>query len=260
MSLFETEILYGVVAFLRIGGMLFALPIFGDTPTPVRTRILLAVGLTAATMPLVPEGWYQPFPDTIETSLLLVCKELFIGISIGFIARLSFDAIMLAASIVGYQMGFGTANLMLADQYQQVNSFEAFHKMITMLIFLMLDLHVFFIKVIADSFNLIPMGLAGLSADIYTFLLTLSSAFFVTGIKLAAPVLVSLMFTMAALGLVARAVPQMNIFTMSFPTSFFIGLVVYVATIPFFPEWYKSYFETMYTNLNQFVSGIGAGT
>ena len=259
MGLLETEILYGAIAFLRVGGVLFAIPIFGDHPIPVRTRILLAVAVTFGVFPLIEAEWFAPLPTSIEAACFLVVRELFVGVVIGYVAKLAFDAILMAASIVGYQMGFGTANLMLADQYQQVNAFEAFHKMLTMLIFLMLNLHIYFFKVIADSFKYIPMGLAQVPGDLLTFLTALSSGFFVTGVKLAAPVLVSLMFTMAALGLIARAVPQMNIFTMSFPASFFIGLFVYIATIPFFPEWYKSYFEKMYVNLNQLVHGLTSG-
>ena len=80
-----------------------------------------------------------------------------------------------------------------------------------------------------------------LNPEIGTHLINVTGNIFSTGVKLASPVVVALMFTTAGLGLIARAVPQMNIFAMSFPVSFMIGLVVYLASTPFFPSWLRDH-------------------
>jgi flagellar biosynthetic protein FliR len=112
-----------------------------------------------------------------------------------------------------------------------------------MLIFLTLGLHHVWISALADSFRLIPGGTALPQAGLGVLLIEVTAGVFVTAMQLAAPLLVALLFAMAALGLVARTVPQMNVFAMSFPVSFFLGLVIYAATIPFFPSWMQDHFE-----------------
>ncbi len=78
------EILTGVLVFIRIGAILFALPFFGDGPTPVQVRILLAVALTLALYPLIPQPWVGRFPDDPLGFVVLIIRELCIGITIGF--------------------------------------------------------------------------------------------------------------------------------------------------------------------------------
>ena len=78
-------------------------------------------------------------------------------------------------------------------------------------------------------------------------------------IQLAAPILVALLFTMAAMGLIARTVPNMNAFIMSFPASFLVGLVVYIATLPFFPNWMTDHFGSVHEQICTAPSAALAG-
>ena len=70
-----------------------------------------------------------------------------------------------------------------------------------------------------------------------------SSGIFLTAVQLAAPILVGLLFSTAALGLINRAVPQANVFVMSFPANFFVGLFLYMAMLPLLPGWLENYFK-----------------
>lgn len=236
-------ILRGALIFIRVGGILFALPIFGDQPTPVRVRILLAVALSFALLPIIPPEWGAKLPHDALSMGILVVKELAIGLVIGFVARAAFEGILLGASLVGYQMGFGTASLFMPDHAESMNSFTALHRIVVIMIFLLLDLHHIFFKGIVDAFMAIPDGQAGLHAPLARILIDITAQIFTVGLQLAAPILVALLFTMAALGLVARTVPQMNVFVMSFPASFFVGLFVYIATIPLYPGWIESHYR-----------------
>ncbi len=244
--------LAGAVIFLRISGILFTLPIIGDEPTPVRVRILLAVALAFVIYPVIMPQWFgEGMPDSLMGLLLLIVKELLVGLVIGFVSRLFFDGIIMAASIVGYQMGFGTANLLVPDANIQMNSFTALHRIVLMLVFLSLNLHHNYIEAIITSFRYIPCGLASSKGELGTLLIDVTTSVFSVSVQLSSPVLVALMFTMAALGLVARTVPQINIFTMSFPTSFFIGLLIYVASLPYFPQMIRLKFGENYSQILQ---------
>lgn len=251
------QLLVGALVFLRIGGILFALPIIGDSPTPVRARILTALALTIGLQPMIPLSWAPSLTVDVLQIAVYIFRELLIGVVTGFFARIAFDALVMAASVVAFQMGFGTASMFLPDYSERLDSFTAFHRMIVMLIFLSLGLHHIFISAIVDSFRLIPGGGAALNGSLPVLLITLTGGMIAIAIQLAAPILVALLFTMAALGLVARTVPNMNVFVMSFPASFVIGLVVYIATLPLFPEWMREHFmnshEQMFAALRTMV-------
>lgn len=231
------------LAFLRVGGVVFALPILGDQPVPVPARVILSAAITAAIAHAIPAAPVLPADSDVALLAAMVIKELLVGIAIGYLARVTFDGLLMAASMVGYQMGFGTASLFVQDAGQQMDTFTSFHRIIMMTIFLLLNLHHLFIDAILTSFTLLPLGKLSFSiAPLADTAMAASGQIFKVALQLGAPVLVALMFTQAALGLVARAVPQLNVFVISFPLSFAVGLVVYVATLPFFPEWMREHY------------------
>lgn len=237
-----TTLLVGALAFLRIGAIMFALPVIGDAPTPVRARVLLSLALTIGLYPIIPKSWTPAVTTDVLMVAAYVVREVMIGLVVGYVARAAFDGMILAASVVSYQMGFGTANLFMPDFNGQMDSFTAFHRILVMLIFLALGMHNIFISALVDTFRIIPGGTASLGGQLGPLFIQISGGILSIGIQLAAPILVALLFAMAAMGLVARTVPNMNAFVMSFPVSFTLGMVMYVATLPFFPGWMQEHF------------------
>ena len=256
MTIPVLDIMGVALVFIRIGGIYFALPIIGDSPTPLRTRILLTVGTTLCITPLLPPEWTSTIDLSLLGLILAVLKELLIGIVLGFTARMAFDGLIMAASVVGYQMGFGTANLLVPDAGMQMDGFTAFHRILMILIFFAMDMHHTYLFAIGDTFKFIPIGTASYSPDFAIFFTKITAGVFSTALQLASPVLVALMFTMSALGLIARTVPQMNVFTLSFPVSFGIGLLVYMATLPFMPGWLNNHYLDVHQNLRDAIIGL----
>lgn len=238
-----TQLLIGAVSFLRVGGIIFTMPVFGDAPTPLQARILLSLGLTITLYPSYSPWWDgTPFPNDVIVFFTLVLKELLIGLVVGLVARLGFDGVVAAAGVVASQMGFGSDRLFLTDLESEIDGFSALHRMLIMIIFLGLGLHSVFFGALMDSFRLIPPGGAHLNGSLMTLLIEATGSILKIAIQLSAPVLIALLFTTSALGLVSRAVPQLNAFSMSFPISFLVGLIVYAATIPLFPDWITGHF------------------
>jgi flagellar biosynthesis protein FliR len=112
-------------------------------------------------------------------------------------------------------------------------------------------------KSIFESFKLIPIGQANISSAVNTHLLAVSAGIFSTALQLAAPLLVGLLFSTAALGLINRAVPQANVFVMSFPANFFVGLFIYMALLPLLPEWLNMHFSDSQQQILTALSAIG---
>jgi flagellar biosynthetic protein FliR len=251
-----THLMIGALAFLRVSAILFALPMIGDPPTPVRVRVLLALAVTIGIFPVIPPNWAPNLNTDLLTISSYLLREVLIGLTIGFFSRVTFDGLMMGATVVSFQMGFGTANLFMPDYNERMDSFSALHRMLVMLIFLTLSLHHIFFTAIADTFQLIPGGAAHFSGPLTILLIKLTSGILSIAIELAAPILVALLFTMAALGLVARAVPNMNAFVISFPLSFTVGLVIYMATLPLFPGWMSSHFSEMNMQLHAAIRSL----
>ncbi len=84
-------ILKGMLVFLRVSGILFSMPIFGDKLTPIRVRVLLSLSLTYIIFPVVPANWSTSLPHDVIPFSMLVVKELLIGITLGYCAKMAFD-------------------------------------------------------------------------------------------------------------------------------------------------------------------------
>ncbi len=242
VDLYIQDIMKGLLLFLRIGAILFVMPYFGDKIIPVKVRLLLGLALTIFVHPLAMKSWPLNEITSIYTYSMLALQEVGIGITVGFISKMIFEGAIMAAGLVGYQMGFGTANLMVPGTDEQMNAFTAFHRSVVLLTFLGLNLHFLLINGITETFNIIPTGSTIPSSNIADYMIHVTSQIFVIALQLSTPILIALLLTMAGLGLIARTVPQMNVFTMSFPLSFFIGLATYFASAKFYPQWFQTYY------------------
>jgi flagellar biosynthetic protein FliR len=253
------ELLTGAAIFVRVTGIIALLPIFGEGSVPVRIRIFLSIALAIGMFSTVP---YQ-YTSTIALQLadpvvfaFTVAKELLIGVVIGFSSKLAFDGIVMAAGIISVQMGFSTSAIFMPGSDMESNGFSALHRIIVILVFLSLNLHFMYLASIAESFRLIPIGFAWPSGGLIEMLVISSGGIFVTALQLAAPLLVGLLFATAALGVISRTVPQANVFVMSFPVSFFVGLLLYMAILPLFPGWLSEYFSAKHVEVLAAIKGL----
>ena len=249
----DTALITAGFVFLRTSALTFVMPFFGERTVPIPIRVLLSLALAIVCYPFakmnqVPEGTYQ-------LSYLVVC-EIGLALLLGFGVKALIECITSAASLVGYQMGFGTAGLLLQDSDMQLDGFSALHRMVILIVFLGLNLHHLFLIAIIESFTLIPIGEISASPGLGTTFINWTAGFFGIILKLATPILIALLLTMAALGLVARAVPQMNVFQLSFPVSFYIGLLVYIATMTMMPSYLNNLMSIFSSILDETLRGM----
>lgn len=238
--------------FCRISALLFTLPIFSDTPVPNQVRVLLACALTLFLFSSFPENQLTRIGNINDNFNLiaLVISEIIIGVSLGFIVKITFASITMAASFVGYQMGFGTGDLFIQAQDGQQTSFTVLHQTLVFLIFFALNFHLTILAALKDTYIALPINSLAINRNFILQIINITGDIFVISMQLAAPILIAIMFATAAMGLVARSVPQVNVFVVSFPVGFFLGLSVYLACLPFFPEWLTGHFSYMKQNFD----------
>ena len=218
---------------MRTGGILMTAPIFSHKSIPRRIAVGMTLGLTVVLMPLMADT-VLPQSETIIGLIILCLKEVLVGIIIGLVFTIIFLGIRLAGSIVGYQIGFAMVNVVDPSSPEPVSIIGEFWYLLATLIFLIINGHHIIIGSLVDSFRLIPLASAAPTGAVGEWFIKYSAFVFVLAIKFAAPVIITVFLTEAAMGILARTMPQMNIFIVGFPLKIFVGLFMVAASLPAF--------------------------
>ena len=219
--------------FFRVGALVLFVPILGSRQVPSSMKIGFILFLSIVIFPLV-EGRPLPEPRGIFDLAIFLISDVTIGLGIAFITRLIFTAVQIAGTVVDFQMGFGVVNVLDPQTDTQVSVTAQFHNIIAILIFLAIDAHHFIIQAIVESFFIINPAEINFASITPEYMLYLFSATFTTAVKIAAPIMAILFFLSVGLGLVARTVPQMNVFIVGFPLQIGVGLLMVGLSISFF--------------------------
>lgn len=216
--------------FVRIGAMFMAAPIFSIRQVPVRLRVLLAVLVALLVQPLVPPA---PVVDVFgPEGVMIALQQVGIGAIMGFIVQLAFNALIFAGQVMAYSMGLGFALMMDPANGVQVPVVSQYWLIMAILAFLLADGHLVLLAGIADSFQIMPVALDGLTRAGLWALIVWSSQLFAGGLVMALPVLVALLLINIGMGVVSRAAPQLNIFAIGFPITLMMGFIVIWVTLP----------------------------
>jgi flagellar biosynthetic protein FliR len=218
---------------LRVGALIMFFPILGSPQVPGRIKIGLILFVSIAVFPIV-RATPMHDPKSLFELVVNLFSEITIGLAVAYSARLMFTAVQIAGTVVDFQMGFGVVNVIDPQTETQVSVTAQFQNIIAILFFLALDAHHIIIGAIVESFFLINPFQINFSTFTPEIILLLFKATFVTAVKIAAPIMAILFFISVGLGLVARTVPQMNVFIVGFPLQIGVGLLMVGLSISFF--------------------------
>ncbi len=241
--------------FLRIGAMMLTLPVFNSRSIPILFKAGLSISAGLLILPLLSPA-LPPVSGMTVTFGLAALGEVLVGAVLGFAVRLLFAGVQLAGQLAGFQMGIGIANVFDPVTSSQVSVIGQFNNLLAMLVFLVTDAHHIFLRAVADSFRLIPPLGVHYSAAPSGTIIGLGGEMFILAVQIGAPVIVALMLTNVALGIMARTVPQMNVFFVAAPASVVVGLALMGLSLPFFWSYmnrlFREFPEVVYTLLNTF--------
>jgi flagellar biosynthetic protein FliR len=214
----------------RSAGLVLGAPILGHLLVPRRVRAGLAFLLTVALLPVV-----APAPPSASLWGLAgaVALEAGFGTLIGLVAQLVFAGVALGGELAGVQMGFGMVSLFDPQSNTNLTIIAEWQQLLALLVFLALDAHHLLLRALVESFRAAPPGLLVPSAVAGKAVFSLAGDIFATGVRIAAPVMIALLLTNAALGVLARTIPQLNVFIVGFPLTVGVGLVMLGASLPF---------------------------
>jgi len=210
--------------FVRIGAFLMVMPLVGGSFVPIRVRLLLAIALTIAIAPTLPTTATQ---DVLSAAgLVTMIQEIGIGVVMGFLVQLVFDAIALGGQVIGMSMGLGFAVFLDRARGVSVPVLGQLFLMVGMLVFLALDGHLAMIQLLAKSFQAWPIASQGLTVPIIAELLAWTGNLFIFGLKVALPAITALLVVNLSFGVMSRAAPTLNLFAVGFPVAMLSGFAV----------------------------------
>jgi flagellar biosynthetic protein FliR len=224
----EAYVAQGFFPFARIGACLMVAPVFGARFVPSRTRIILAVAITALVVPLIPAPTITPFSPQ---GFVVVFQQLLIGVAFGFALQVVFDALALAGQLLANSMGLSFAFNIDPLRGSSTPALGQLYVILATLTFLALGGHVALIEMLVAGLYSLPIGTTGLGQDGLWALILWGGTLFSGAIGIALPGVTALMIVNLAFGVVSRAAPSLNLFAVGFPVSLVIGLLVVLAGI-----------------------------
>ncbi|WKN24280.1 flagellar biosynthetic protein FliR [Azotobacter vinelandii] len=210
--------------FCRITAFLLATPLFGHSGVPARVKIALAVLLSVLLGPNLP-----PLPEVALFSwpgLGITVEQMLIGLAIGMVMRVTFAAAQTAGDIIGLQMGLGFATFFSPDTGTNSMVLSRLLYTIALLLFLAFDGHLLELELLAGTFASLPIGLPRLDPSAWEMLARYGGTLFVSGLLLALPLVASLLIVNLAMGILNRSAPQLTVFSVGFPLSLSLGLLL----------------------------------
>jgi len=220
-----------------MGAMTMILPALGETSIPVRVRLLLALSVSIIIYTLV-RGAVPIMPVApVALGVLIIC-EVLIGIMMGLSIRLLVSALHVAGTVIAMQSGLAMAQAFDPAQGGQSSLVATFMTLLGVTLVFVTDLHHLMISAMYNSYNLFPIGgeiMIGGFAELITE--TVSNSFKL-GLQMAAPIIVYALVFNAGLGIIARLVPQLQVFFVAIPINLVMGFVILAVVISAAMAWY----------------------
>jgi flagellar biosynthetic protein FliR len=237
-----------VLILMRSAGIFLTAPVFASRNIPVSVKASWVLLVSFLIFPVV-DFKTVPLPMVGLPLGLAVIRELLIGFSIGMGATLILTGIQLAGQIVDIQMGLGMVNIIDPVTSTQISVMGQYFYLIATLVFLAVDGHHILIRAVVDSFGIIPLGQAHFSQALGTKMMNLFSQVFFIAFRIGAPIIGALFITNMALGIVARTVPQMNVFIVGMPLNLAVGFLMAALSMSFFIFMVQGLYKGMYRDL-----------
>lgn len=222
-----------LLVLLRVSALLMVAPIFGHRTWLARAKVGLAFTVSIILFPIVAD---QPLdvPAGVLPYALMMIREVLMGVVMGFVVLLLFVGIQFAGQVAGLQMGFGIVNVIDPQSSNQLSIMGQFLNILAILLLLSLNGHHTILTGLVTSFETIPLGGVVLKAGLMQKMIAITAEVFIIGVKIAAPIMTALFLVTAAMGVLARTVPQMNVFMVGFPVQISVGLGAFLVCMPLF--------------------------
>lgn len=239
--------------FLRVGALLWTMPLFGDRLTAVRVRLLLSLVLAGVMSPLLP-----PMPTIDPFSLeavVMAAEQILLGFFLGLMLQILFTVMSLLGQILSLQMGLAMGIMNDPANGEAVPLVGQLLIILGTFLFFLLDGHLVALDILVESFFTWPPGSSVFALDL-SLLLSLFGWMFGAALLLAMPAIVAMLIVNLTFGVMNRSAPTLNIIALGFPLSMMMGLLSILLTIAGIPGRYGSFAAHVLDQMRLFVAGV----
>ena len=214
-----------MLVFARVGAMVMLMPGLGEENIPMRIKLSIALMLTLILLPLHRAAYHIDM-TSLSALLVLMLHEIVIGIILGATARVTLSALQVAGSVIAQQMGLGFVTSVEPTQGQQGVLVGNFLTMLGVTMLFATDSHHLVIAALSDSYRIFSPGESMMTGDVASLATQAFAAAFKIGLQLSAPFLVFGLVFNIGLGVLARLMPQMQVYFVGAPLSILAGFLI----------------------------------
>ncbi len=229
-ELLSTNLYIWMLIFARVGTAFITLPGVGEAFVNPRVRLFLALFLSALLVPVIGPH-LPPMPQQAFKLAALIGGEVFYGGFVGLVGRLILSTIETAGMIIAMQISLSNASVFNPAMATQSSLTSAMLGMAALTLLFATDMHHLLILAVADSYTVFTPGVVPQFGDFATTYAKLLGESFMVATQLSAPFIVLGLVFYVGLGLLARLMPQLQIFFIAVPAQIYLGLAIFGAIL-----------------------------
>lgn len=228
---------------VRITSFIYIAPFFGQTNTPQRIKLGLALFLSFLIYMVLPEQTFD-YHTTMEYAVL-VLKEATTGLLIGFSAYMCNAVVIFAGQFIDMEIGFSMATLFDPQSNSQITVSAKFYQSIFMMMFIVSGMHWYLLSALVDSFTAIPIAGIHVRLSLYHIFTEFMGNYFLIGLRIALPLFASGLIVNIVLGIMTKVAPQIHMFSIGMQLKIIVGIIVMFMTVVAIPNVATFLFDEM---------------
>lgn len=236
---------------LRVLALISTAPILSERSVPKRIKLGLGLIITFIIAPGLPANNVTIFS---ADALWLALQQIMIGIALGFTMQFAFATIRMAGELIGLQMGLSFATFFDPASNLNMPVLARFMDLLALLLFLTFNGHLWLISMLVDTFHTLPIGGEPINTNAFMALTRAGGLIFINGLMLALPVITMLLTLNMALGLLNRMAPQLSVFSIGFPVTLSVGILLMATLMPLIAPFCEHLFSEIFNLLADIVS------
>lgn len=218
-----------IFIFIRMVTFFGCINVIFPSGTPKTFKVIFSVFISIILSPFIP---IEININTFEQLISYAAMEALTGLVFGFITNICFNSLKTAGSLIDQQLGLSMANIYDPNTNTQSTLIENILYWIGIVIFFSMNGHHKLIEGIQHSFNLVSIGEPILSGN-FDYIINVFTQCFIIGLKIAVPMILSLIIAELTIGFISKSVPQLNVMIIGMPLKLLIGVVFLIVALPF---------------------------
>lgn len=219
-----------LLVFLRVTGLMLFNPIFGRTNVPNSMKVGFSL-LVAFTLTPTLRGTQAPV-DGVVNFIVAGLLELGVGLALGVVINIVFGVVVVAGEYIDMQLGLSMAQMYDPGSGVNMPIVGNFYNFVLLMVFFGSNAHLSLISLVANSFGVMPPGAAQITPGAARFIALMGGDMLELGLRMAVPIIAVELICVVAIGLIMRAVPQINIFAFGIQIQAIVGIILLLVSIP----------------------------